>query len=103
MLLELDGQIFDRARVLAREAAAAAIHGGPSGEGALEFVLTEAAGDRLLSTFVCLILANLSGAVVRTLATEGSTGDITQAAEQLLDELMGQISIDAELSGTEKS
>jgi hypothetical protein len=93
----MDGTVYSRAVQLAREAATSAVHGGPAGEGALEFVLSEAANDRLGGVSLALVLARLSASLAVAAASleldDGTGADpdadlILGHAVGLIDELL---------------
>ena len=92
--LRFEGPLFDHAVSLAREAATAAIHGGPAGVGALEFVLTASANDRVLGATVLFLTSAMSGSLARHVVdleattAYGSEEDIRRSAEQLVDEFL---------------
>jgi hypothetical protein len=92
--LRFEGPVFEHAVSLAREAATAAIHGGPAGEGALEFVLTASANDRTLGAMVLFLTSAMSGSLARHVVdleaerADGPEEDLTRSAEQLVDEFL---------------
>lgn len=92
--LRFEGPLFDDAVNLAREAATAVIHGRQAGEGALEFVFTASANDRVPGATVLFLTSAMSRRLARhvvDLEDEGvdrSKEDITRSAEQLVDEFL---------------
>ena len=93
----MDGPVHDRAVQLAREAVTSAVLGGQAAEGALEFVLTEAANDRIGGTTLTLVLARLSASLAvaaASLELDDGTGPdpdpqvVLTHAVGLIDELL---------------
>jgi hypothetical protein len=78
--ISLRGPIFDRAVALAREAVSSVIHRDTAGVAALEFVLSEAANDRLVGLTLTLVLANIAGDLASMLAELDLSGDYRDGA-----------------------
>lgn len=93
--LNLQNETFDQAIRLAREAASSAIHGGPAATGALEFVLTASANDRVLGATVLFILASMSGHlaldVVDLEGDDRDDSDRIAHALHLVDEYLSEL------------
>jgi hypothetical protein len=92
----LNGPSYERAVVLAVEAVTAIVYGGPAGEGALEFVLTEAANNRQVSAALTLLLAQMAAASAG-LAAELDDGpddpdSIRIRTVSLVEEIAGSLS-----------
>ena len=100
--LELSGPYFDRALLLAREAATTVVLGGGEGwEAALEPILTEMANNRVIGVMVGLVLTTLAAraataAVDAELAVDGvvdpSLEFIAHRAAELIQELLDGVS-----------
>jgi hypothetical protein len=75
MQLSLSGPTVQRATLLARESVTSLVYGGPAADGALEFVLTEAANNREVGATLTLILAQM-GATLARLAAELEDGPL---------------------------
>jgi hypothetical protein len=75
MQLSLNGPTVQRAALLARESVTSLVYGGPAADGALEFVLTEAANNREVGATLTLILAQM-GATLAGLAAELEDGPL---------------------------